>query len=46
MLHELKPIEVRPSRRVLGIIVLVTVVSVALLVISSIFISSLGAAGY
>jgi len=41
-----KPIEVRPRRRVLGIIVLATVVSVALLVISGIFISSLGAAGY
>ena len=46
MLQELKPIEVRPRRRLLWIVGIVIAVSVALLVVFSIAIVALGAVGY
>lgn len=46
MLQELKPIEVRPRRRLLWIVGIVAAVSVALLVVFSIAIAALGAVGY
>ena len=46
MLQELKPIEVRPRRRLLWIVGIVIAASVALLVVFSIVIVALGVVGY